>query len=122
MDKVSGYIEVDMGGKVRPIKFGMGAWKIFTEVTGLPLDKLGEVDAMTFPVAIIYAGCKQAALSKNEPVDFNQANVCDWIDEMPQETFNEISRTLAESKILGRTFKDIIAEQIKKKAAPMGIV
>lgn len=118
MDKLSGYIEVEMGGKVRPIKFGMGAWKIFTEVTGLPLDRLGEVDTVTFPAAIIYAGCKQAALGLNEPIDFNLANVYDWIDVMPQERFNEIAKTLSESKVMGRTFKDIVAESIKKKTVP----
>jgi len=119
MDKLSGYIEVEMGGKVRPIKFGMGAWKIFTEVTGLPLDRLGEVDTVTFPAAIIYAGAKQAALANNEAVDFNLANVYDWIDEMPQDTFNSIAKCLSESKTMGRTFKDIVAESVKKKTAAL---
>lgn len=115
MEKFSGYMEVELGGKIRPLKFGMGAWKIFTEVTELPLEKLGEVDMMSFPAIIIYAGAKQAALAKNKEIDFNLAMVYDWIDEISEDTFRDISKCLASSKIMGRTFKDIVSDTVKKK-------
>lgn len=111
MDKLSGYIEVEIGGMQRPIKFGMGAWKIFTEVTGKSLDQMGEINWIEFSGVIIYAGLMQAALVSGRERDFTLNHVYDWLDEMPDETYKAIMATLAESKVLGRTFKDMIAGQ-----------
>ena len=111
MDKLSGYIECEIGGEVRPIKFGMGAWKIFTEVTGKSLDRMGDFNWIEFSGAIIYAGLLQAALSADKEHDFNVNQVYDWLDDMPDETYKAIMKTLADSRVLGRTFKEMIAGQ-----------
>jgi hypothetical protein len=111
MDKLSGYIECQIGGMIRPIKFGMGAWKIFTQVTGKSLDEMSDINWLEFSGAIIYAGLMQAALTTGRDRDFVIENVYDWLDEMPDETYKAIMATLAESKVLGRTFADIIKSQ-----------
>ncbi len=120
MDKLSGYIECEIGGMQRPIKFGMGAWKIFTDVTGKSLDQMGGINWIEFSGAIIYAGLMQAALVSGRDRDFIINDVYDWLDDMPDETYKSIMATLAESKVLGKTFKDMIAGQAtgpdKKKA------
>ncbi len=120
MDKLSGYIECEIGGMLRPIKFGMGAWKIFTDVTGKSLDQMGEINWIEFSGAIIYSGLMQAALVSGRDRGFIINDVYDWLDDMPDETYKAIMATLAESKVLGRTFKDMIAGQAtepdKKKA------
>lgn len=124
MDKLSGYIECEIGGKLRPIKFGMGAWKIFTDTTGKQLDQMGDINWIEFSGAIIYAGLMQAALVSGRSMDFNINQVYDWLDDMPDETYKSIMATLAESRVLGRTFKDMIAatqtenEPDKKKVKP----
>ena len=124
MNNLSGFIRIEIGGKVRPIKFGMGAWKYFTEVTGVQLADLANVDAITFGASIVYGGLKQAALADNEPVDFNINNVYDWLDEMPQDDYSKIMTTLLESKVLGNTFKSFIegqpnnSDSNKKKVKP----
>lgn len=120
MDKLSGYIEAEIGGEIRPIKFGMGAWKIFTEITGKSLDDMGNINWIEFSGYIIYSGLKQAALANGKPIDFNPEKVFDWLDETSDETYKEIMRTLAESKVLGRTFRDMVKSQpepetVKKK-------
>jgi len=120
MDKLSGYIECEIGGEVRPIKFGMGAWKIFTQITGKSLDEMGSINWIEFSGYIIYAGLKQAALVENKPIDFVPEKVFDWLDVIDDETYKLIMRTLAESKVLGRTFKDMMKSQaepetVKKK-------
>lgn len=122
MDKLSGYIECEIGGKLRPVKFGMGAWKIFTEITGKSLDQMGSINWIEFSGYIIYAGLKQAALVNGDPVDFTPEKVFDWLDEIEDETYKSIMRTLAESKVLGRTFKDMVQAQsepetVKKKVS-----
>lgn len=121
MDKLSGYIECEIGGMQRPIKFGMGAWKIFTEATGKRLDQMGEINWIEFSGAIIYAGLMQAALVSGRERDFNLNQVYDWLDDMPDETYKAIMKTLAESKVLGRTFKEMLngqeTEPDKKKAS-----
>ena len=122
MDKISGYIECEIGGQIRPIKFGMGAWKIFTEITGKSLDEMGSINWMEFSGSIIFAGLKQAALVNSTPIDFNEAEVMNWLDEINDETYKSIMRTLAESKVLGRTFKDMVQAQsepetVKKKVS-----
>jgi len=86
MDKLSGYIEAEIGGEVRPIKFGMGAWKIFTGITGKSLDEMGSINWIEFSGYIIFAGLKQAALVSGKPVDFNPEKVFDWLDELSEET------------------------------------
>jgi len=109
MDKLSGYIECEIGGMLRPIKFGMGAWKIFTDTTGKQLDQMGEINWIEFSGAIIYAGLTQAALVSGRAMDFNINQVYDWLDDMPDETYKSIMATLAESRVLGQTFKEMIA-------------
>jgi len=110
-NKLSGYIEVEIGGKVRPIKFGMGAWKIFTDATGKQLDNIGEINWIEFSGAIIYAGLMQAALVSGRARDFSIELVYDWLDELPDESYKAIMKTLADSRVLGRTFKDLLKTQ-----------
>ena len=115
MDKNAGYMEANLGGQIRPLKFGMGAWKIISEQTGLSLDKMGEIPPSDFPALIIFAGAKQAALADNKQVDFNINNVYDWLDEITPELLEQIIKCLGESKLMGRTFNDFLSGSVKKK-------
>lgn len=111
MDKTVGYIEVEIGGRVRPLKFGMGAWRFVSEVTGLPMNKFDEIDPLILPVYLIYGGAKHAALCQNEPVDFNAHDVFDWVDSMPQQTLSDIMQCVMTSKLLGNTFNALSAKK-----------
>jgi len=106
MNKLSGYIEAEIGGEIRPLKFGMGAWEIFVEITGIQLVDVGELaqsNPMKFSASIIYAGLKQAALAQDKSFDYNPRVIYDWIDELDQSIYNEIMQAVGKSKVIGKT-------------------
>lgn len=114
MDKMSGYAEIELGGELRPIKFGMGAWQIIADERGKELahmfDGLNEFSYISW---LAYGGLKFAALAGytdlKPPVSVHQA--MDWLNDAGPETYAAIGKCFAESKVGGQTMRDFIAKQ-----------
>ena len=123
MNKLSGYCEVQLGEKLRPLKFGMGAWSIIaTERNKALQDLFTGLNELEFIAWIAYGGMKQAALAGytelKPPISVNQ--VMDWLEDADSDTMALIGKTFADSKIHGKTVKDLLnnIEDDKKKAKP----
>lgn len=77
---MNGYIQADILGKVRGLKFGMlAAQQIFTQANRLNKSLGAEVDAALVPV-VIYWGLFNNCYVKQEDPDFTFEQVCDWVD------------------------------------------
>ena len=114
MDKLSGYIEVELGGELRPLKFGMGAWKLIAEERGKPLEELfSGLDDFEFISMVTFAGLKFAALADytDLPAPKNVYVVYDWLNDAPPEIYKQIGKAFADSKIVGQTMRDYMAKQ-----------
>lgn len=123
MNKHSGYCEVKIGGEIRPIKFGMGAWSIIATERDKAISQMFEgLDEMSFIAWLTYAGAKHAYLAGYTTVQPPKSvhEVFDWIEECDDGVLSEIGSAFAETKNRqGKTMRDIIAsidEDDKKKA------
>ncbi len=82
MNLFRGEIEVEIGGKSRLIKFGTNQLAIFTQKHKI---NLSQVDfGMAHLRDLVWSGLVAGAKKKGEEVDFDEWQVGDWIDEMPE--------------------------------------
>lgn len=85
-------MEIQLGGKKRPLKFGTNAGAILCQLRGINLKQVQElidpekmknydIDGTEIRDTI-YSALVAAARSANLEVDFNESNVGDWLDEI----------------------------------------
>lgn len=112
----SGYINIEIGGKPRGLKFGLNAWIEFNKLTGLDVSDLQDafigIKGMGSIRALVYAGLKCVCDIKGEALDFNEAQVGEWLDEMSQESIAEIINAVMDSQLLGVKLNE---QGVKKK-------
>lgn len=95
MNLFRGEVEVELGGEKRLIKFGLNQLALFTEKTGKSLDEVsfGVADLRLLIWSALYAGAKK----QGKPFDIDEWTVGDWLDEIQQEDFDLIMKTITES-------------------------
>lgn len=116
------YKEVEIGGKVRPIKFGIQAIRLFEnqcDVSVLDLIKnvSGNKVKLKFDhyIWLAYYGLKEGARKANIAFEFTDADVSDWF-EQDTSVISEITTMFFESVGLIFTQKKI-ANQTSEKAS-----
>ena len=86
---------VNIGGKSRPVKFGMNALRVFTKETGVKMAEIADLEFMknqdletTF--TLLFLGLREGMRAEKQAVDFGIEDVCDWLDEegKVEELFN----------------------------------
>lgn len=90
MDAVK-QIQVEIGGKTRSIRFGLGATREVCKLHGFRLEQLAEqlgIDALFQDE--IYGGLVYALALENKKPEFSYAQVLAWIDDMPQDAFQDL--------------------------------
>lgn len=116
--KYDGFIEKQLGGKLRGLKFGMNAWFILSEemkeelgpletkiasLQGKDYKDMSTEDILLllrYNRGIVYAGLKAHDLSKGLEIDYNFYTVNDWCDDMEAEDFFEIINFALSTKAL----------------------
>lgn len=69
------------------LKWGTWSMKEFTKVNNISIDEYFKVLAsaqtnLDIIVQLVYIGYKSASMSAKQEVEFTEADVCDWIDEV----------------------------------------
>ncbi len=107
------YVQVNMGGKLRGMKFNKMAQLIVSE-------KVVPGNTMSGVYALVYAGLSANCYVKGEPEDFTFEQVCDWADELSAEDSNKIKAAFEQTEMYkqGQAYLAEIAASSKKKAAP----
>ena len=93
-------VNILIGEKERPFKFGMNAASIFCKETGKSLDDLNNIGAADIGsvIAMVYAGLFQGAKSSKQDVDFDLWDVGDWMDDIDPK---ELSKAFSSMEALG---------------------
>jgi hypothetical protein len=116
--KHRGVLELEIGGKIRQLKFSMNFWAMFTDNLGIQLHELGEVFNKGFGLSdiikIVYFGLKAADLPQGKEVDYNEFTVGDWMDEFKPEDLTKIVEAMGNSKILGNEMNMGISRNVAK--------
>lgn len=104
------YIQIEIGGEKRGLKFNQGALIMFQS----KIDK--DNYAATTGYALIYAGLKANAYVKSEEFTETFETVCDWVDELPEQTVLDVINCFKETQ----AYKALIpAEEEDKKKLPL---
>jgi len=104
---MSNYIQVEIGGKVRGLKFSQLAYVEYLTLTQ------GVTNNIFHSYALIYAGLFANCLVKREEPDFTFEQVTEWCDAVTdQSVFNKISEVFRDS--LPKTEDDIKKKEVKK--------
>lgn len=118
--KKRGYITIKLGGRNRTLHFSMNFWAIFTEQMGIGIDKIGDtfqeglnIKAMR---SLIYAGILAYDQEEGNPIDYNEFNVGNWMEDITAEQVQEIVETMGQSRILGNDLN----QGIKRNPEPQG--
>ena len=99
MNKLRGYTEVVIGGKKRPVKFGMNQTIIFNQYRGIMLkdyaelftvDKLKamEIDGSEMR-DLLWSALADGARYKKQKFDATPETVGDWVDLAPEGVVRE---------------------------------
>lgn len=116
---MNGYIQADILGRTRGLKFGMLA----VQQIGMEMQKLGKVfgdnsiDLAAVPV-IIYWGLFNNCYIKKEDPDFTFEDVVDWVDSniSTPDLFTPILQAFYDSKFLQPTTTTAPQEEQKKSS------
>ncbi len=112
-------VQINIGGKLRPFKFGFNAIDIFCRERKIGIAEFGErIAAIGKGGAtigelrdIIYAGLAGGALSSNESIGFTSVQVGDWLDELPEGELAKIMEAISHSVSAGK-------KKLPKEKAP----
>jgi hypothetical protein len=113
MDKLSGYIEVELGGELRPLKFGMGAWQIISQERGKPIEELFTgLGYMDFIALTTWAALRCAYVCEYTKVEPPKdiIVVFDWLGDCDVETYKQIGKAFGDSKMIGETMREYMAK------------
>lgn len=112
------YLQMELGGKLRGLKFNQLAIEILSQHND-------NTTSTGFMYAMVYGGLRGNSYVKREEPDYTFEDVCDWCDAMPNKDENiiKISSVLTETQIwkdlvkLGeKTVEEIKEAEDKKKA------
>lgn len=101
------YIQIEIGGKLRGLKFNQGAHvEIF--------NKIGQANnnVVFAGYAVVWAGLKANSYVKGEEIDFTFEQVCDWVDAMKEEDLMKMTDCY---KSTVKFMDDLPEEKSKKK-------
>jgi len=119
-NKKRGYYTTKLGGKDRTLHFSMNFWANFTDLLGIPLDKLGEVFENGISIkairSLIYSGILAYDQEEGNEIDYNEFKVGSWLEDIDANELTNIVNAMTESKILGSSLN----MGIERNAEPEG--
>jgi hypothetical protein len=106
MNAIKGESEVEIGGRLRVLKFGTNATALFCQLHGIGLGGFATVfSAENITPAtyrdLIYCALVSGARKSGSPVDFDKEDVGDWIDELTEEQLTAIFDVFGASSAKG---------------------
>lgn len=123
-NKRRGYHTLKIGGKTRTLHFSMNFWSEFTDVLGVPLDKIGDVfeggKYLSTLRALVYCGLLAYDLEEGNDIDYTIHKVGFWLDDLEAGHYEKIVSAMTESKILGNDLNMGIDRKQKTKEGVEG--
>lgn len=104
-------MKINFGGKERGFQWGMGCLEKYCDlmdcdVEGIALFTYDNRQQIKAASSLLLAGMLNYSELNDEAIDYSYAKVQSWLDEAPQETWDQIVADFIKSKYLGRTIED----------------
>tara|TARA_Y100000004_G_scaffold52843_1_gene58709 strand:- start:137 stop:505 length:369 start_codon:yes stop_codon:yes gene_type:complete len=105
MNSKRGYVEVEIGGKLRTLHFSMNFWCHFTDTLNIGLNDLDKFFTEGINVstirALIYSGLIAHDQEERNNIDYTIYDVGTWLEDFDSEQLTKVMNTLSQSRILG---------------------
>jgi hypothetical protein len=103
----AGYIQLELGGKKRGIKFGNYALMEYSKINGTGVVEFNEENPIKLCSDLIYCGLKNNSYIKKEIMDFTMDDVLVWVDDMPMSQVTDVISLFEESVKTSQGIVDI---------------
>jgi hypothetical protein len=104
---MTGYIQLELGGKKRGIKFGNYALIEYSKLTGGGVVEVNEVNPLKLCADLIYCGLKNNCYIKKEKEDFTHDDVILWVDDIPMTKVTEVIQVFEQSVKISQGIQNI---------------
>lgn len=94
---MTGYIQLELGGKKRGVKFGNYALIEYSKLTGAGVVEITEQNPIKLCADIVYCGLKNNCFIKKEIEDFTYDDVIIWVDDMDINEITNIVKVFEDS-------------------------
>ena len=94
---MTGYIQLELGGKKRGVKFGNYALMEYSKINNTGVAEFTEENPIKLCADLVYCGLKNNCFIKKEIEDFTQDDVLLWVDDMPMAKITQIIQVFEES-------------------------
>ena len=94
---MTGYIQLELGGKKRGVKFGNYALIEYSKLNNTGVVEFNEQNPIKLCADLVYCGLKNNCFIKKELEDFTYEDVIGWVDDMPISRITEITQVFEES-------------------------
>tara|TARA_R100001463_G_scaffold136085_1_gene200624 strand:- start:2134 stop:2502 length:369 start_codon:yes stop_codon:yes gene_type:complete len=105
MNSKRGYVEVEIGGKLRTLHFSMNFWCHFTDTLNIGLNDLDKFFTKGINVStirsLIYSGLIAYDQEERNNIDYTIYDVGSWLEDFDSEQLTKVMNTLSQSRILG---------------------
>ncbi len=106
MNSKRGYITISLGGKDRTLHFSMNFWCHYTDTLNVSINELHKVFntdnfSMSSIRALIYSGLLAYDKEEKNPIDYDEFDVGNWLEDFDGESLKKVIQTMTESKVLG---------------------
>ena len=119
MNSKRGYVEVEIGGKLRTLHFSMNFWCHFTDTLNIGLNDLDKFFTEGINVstirALIYSGLIAHDQEESNNIDYTIYDVGSWLEDFDSEQLTKVMNTLSQSRILGNNLNMGIERNVKNK-------
>jgi hypothetical protein len=117
------YIQIELGGKLRGLKFNMYALEEYTKRIGIALDQAikrnsTDISQATLVYACVYSGLIGNYYAKEIEQDFTFEDVTDWVDAASNKDLEAACNCLSETeryKEKLRAISEIASTEVVKK-------
>jgi hypothetical protein len=90
---MTGYIQLELGGKKRGVKFGNYALMEYSQLNGTGVAEVLNENPIKLCADLIYCGLKNNCYVKREVEDFTLEDVRSWVDSMDMQEINDVINT-----------------------------
>jgi hypothetical protein len=117
---MTGYIQLELGGKKRGVKFGNYALMEYSKINNTGVAEFNEQNPIKLCADLVYCGLKNNCFIKKEIEDFTQDDVLLWVDDMPMTQITDIIKVFEESAQLSQGVIDT-NEAIEVSSKPSSV-
>jgi hypothetical protein len=117
---MTGYIQLELGGKQRGVKFGNYALMEYSKINNTDVAEFNEANPIKLCADLVYCGLKNNCFIKKEIEDFTQDDVLAWVDDMPMTQITDIIQCFEASVKISQGMQET-QEAINESSKPSSV-